>query len=192
MSASAYDVGVVRARTVVFTRAETGGISVGVDAVDDDGTVIASLDAGGLLTYRPDRVSEIALASGSTVNGIRAVYASGDPYDSAEYPPRDKPLLMLRAVDGGYAVLVHESGAITEPTERITNAYGATAVTIGPDSVQVFWSTNGVSRRWRVPHWGYYQAGTPGDWAGSPPGTNWAALDRLAAQVAALGGVPVP
>lgn len=191
MSESEYTVGVVRAATVVFTRADTAGISPpseGVDpvvATDDDGTVIASIDADGLLTYRPDRASEIAIASGVTVRGIRALYPNGDAYDASTYPERAKPMLMLRAVDGGYAVLEHESLTITEPTERITNAYGAAAVMIGPDAVQCFWSVN-ATRRWRCPHWGVW-LGSNASFA-SPNATITQAVERIAADLAILKG----
>ena len=182
-------VGIVEVSTVVFARATSTSISVGVPAVLD-GVTVASIDADGLLTYMPGRVSEIALASGTVLRGVRALHENGDPYVAADEPGPRKTLLMVRAEDGGFITVTHEDVTIAEPTERTTTAYGVAAA-VGPDSVQMFWSDNGGARRWRCPHWSVYFAGNPADWAGAP-GTTGAALDRLASAVSGLLGVPIP
>ena len=183
---SAQEVAEVKTCTVTFYRATTGGVGVGADAVVD-GEVVASLSAGGLLSYRPDMVSEIALVNGSVVRGIQALDSNGDPIDPATLDPREKPLLMLRAEDGGFATIEHEDLSIATATDRTTSAYAA-AFTIGPSSIQCFWSVNGAARRWRCPDWGKFFATAPGDWAGSPPQTMGEGLNRVAAALAILGG----
>lgn len=186
---SNYKVGIVETGTVVFRRATTTSISLGNDAVVD-GITVASIDADGLLTYRPQLVSEIALANGVQVHGIRALYPSGDPYDAAAYPELFKPMLMLRSTDDGFAVAVQGSVAITNPTERFSNAYGAAAVVIPRDSIQLFWSVNGADRSWRSPSWGVY-AGDASSFA-THPGTMTTAIQRMAAALAGLLGGPIP
>ena len=182
---SEQEVQVVKTCTVTFYRATTTAVDVGVDATVD-GVVVASLSAGGLLSYRPDRVSEIALVSGSVVKGIQALDSNGDPIDPTSMDPREKPLLMLRAEDGGFVTLNNEDVGIATATDRITTAY-AMGVTIGPDAVQCFWAVNNGLRRWRCPYWGIYIPGDPTDWVG-PPKTVMEALDRMVAVLAANHG----
>ena len=182
------EVGQVSTGTVTFTRATTTSISVGAPAIED-GVTIADITAGGILIYRPDLCSEIAVANGSIIRGIRAVDTNGDAVDPTTIDARKKPMLMIRAEDGGSATVRHEDGTVPTAEERTTTAYGVD-ITIGADSIQCFWSMNAGSRRWRCPHWSVFFATTPADWA-VVPGTTGAAINQLAAAFAAIHG-PVP
>jgi hypothetical protein len=181
--------GVVDVGTVVFRRATVTGVAVGSPAVVD-GVTVASLDAGGVLSYMPHLVSEVAITGPVTLRGIRALHANGDPYEAAYTDELSKHLLMLRAQDGTAIQVVHEDLTVLEPTERITTAYGLPA-TVGPDAVQVFWSVNGANRRWRCPLWSVYLPASPAHWDGAPTSTA-EALDRLAAAVSSGGASPIP
>jgi hypothetical protein len=183
---SGINYGSVTVATVWFQRATDTAISDGNPAVEN-GVTLASIDAGGLLTYRADLVSDIAIASGTVVRGIRAQDESGQAIDLALLPDRLKPLLMLRAADGGVASAAIGDETIVNPLERLSCGYpGVTAVAFGPDALQLFNSKNGT-RNWRIPHWGALVGGTPAHWdGGTVPATITAAIHQLAARVTAL------
>lgn len=182
-------VGVVDVGTVVFHRATVTGVSVGSPAVVD-GLEVASLGADGVLSYMPHLVSEVAITGPVVLRGIRALHASGDPYETTYTDELAKHMLMLRAEDGTGIQVAHEDLTVVEPSERLTTAYGLPA-TVGPDAVQVFWSVNGANRRWRCPLWSIYLPANPAHWDGVPTSTA-EALDRLAAAVSNGGAVPIP
>jgi len=186
---SAISAPIVSTCTVTFHRATTTAVDVGSPAIVD-GETTASLSAGGLLSYRPDLVSEIPLATGTVLRGIQSLDPNGVAIDPANMDTLAKPLLMLRAEDGESASVIHEDATIVTLTDRMSTAYGVD-ITIGADAIQVFWSTNGATRRWRCPHWALYVPGTPADWAGTAASTTGEALDRLAAAYASQhGAVP--
>ena len=180
------DAPIVSPCTVTFFRATTTFVDVGSPAMVGAETA-ASLSAGGLLSYRPDLVSEVSLATGTVLRGIQALDVNGDPIEPDALDDRAKPLIMLRAQDGGYASVIHDDPTIPTTTDRLSTAYGVD-ITIGADAIQVFWSENGAARNWRCPHWALYVPGTPADWAGTPPATPSDAIDRLAAAFNAQHG----
>jgi hypothetical protein len=184
---SGVNYGSVTVATVWFQRATDTAISVGNPAVEN-GVTLASINESGLLTYRADLVSDIAIAAGVVVRGIRAQDESGQAIDLSLLPDRLKPLLMLRAADGGFASAAIGDEAIVNPLERLSCGYpGVAAVAFGPDALQLFNSKNGGARNWRIPHWGALVGGTPAHWDGNTvPATITAAIHQLAARVTAL------
>ena len=86
MSSELY-IDIAHASSVDLNTATTSpaGVAIGVDALDEDGAVIASLDASGLLSYRPDKCSAIPLANGAVIKAIRPLYSDGSAQSSANY-----------------------------------------------------------------------------------------------------------
>ena len=177
--------GQVVVATVVFETA-TSVVDVGVPA-SIGGVEVASFGADGILSYRPDRTGTVILAHGSVVKGIRQLDPLGNAIDQSLTPAHERSMLMLRAPDGGFITVLHESLDVVEPTERTTTWAGIPS-SIGADSYQVFAAINGGIRRWRCPLWSAFVASSPADWAGSPPTDPNTAINRIAAAVAAAHG----
>ena len=156
--------GIAEIASIAFHRASNTPIDANTPAVVD-GVTVASIDADGLLSFHPSLVSEIIVASGVTVRGLRALHSNGDPYDAADEPPLARLSVMVRAAEGGAITISHEDGTILEPTERTATAYG-TSVTVGPDAVWLTWQVDGGARRWRAPVIDVYSPGDALEWSG--------------------------
>ena len=177
----------------VDLRAAPGVVATGAPVVVDGETLVALV--GGVLSYRPDKCSALVIASGEIVVAIRPLYQDGSAMSGADYEAQQgaggfRPLL-LRAADVAGFLLVHEEPTHPTPDERCLCQYGA-SVGMGSAWTYVQWENAGGVRRWRVADWGAYFPATPANWAAPAPTNPWDALDRLTAQVVALGGEPIP
>ena len=188
-----YDIASVS--TVDFSTATVGGfVGVGTDATNEDGDVIASLSADGLLTYRPSECSVITIETASTIKAIRPLYDDGftqttENFEGESGTARKMRPLLLRAVAGGFFTLMHDAAppvAEWTATERVSTQYGRDVV-FGNAFTYVQWAYAGAARRWCCADWGAFVATTPADWTGGvSPDSIWLALDQLAARVAVL------
>jgi hypothetical protein len=178
------------------------GVGVGSDALNEDGEVIATLDANGLLSYRPDQCGAIALANGSVIKAIRPLYDDGSTQSSTNYEGQGgtarkfRPLL-LRAADGGAITIIHDAEApldqndepLWHATERLACQYAANATLLNA-WVYVQWEYVAGARRWRCSDWGAHQ-GNPANYE-SPPGTQAVAMSRIESALVTLLNGPIP
>lgn len=177
----------------VDLRSAPGAVADGAPIVVD-GETIASLDAG-VLSYRPDLCSALVVASGEVVLAIRPLYTNGAAVSGGDYESQQgaggfRPLLLRASTSEGF-LLVHEEGSHPVAEERCACQYGQ-PVGFGPAWTYVQWERREEGRRWSVADWAAYFPATPANWVAPAPTNPWDALDRLTAQVVALGGVPIP
>jgi hypothetical protein len=158
----------------------------GVQFVARD-VVSGDLDGNGVLTLVYNGVDDstaarpwLRLEEGLVLAGIKFVQGS---------PPTDTTarlggqLLVITAAGAG-ALLLHEDAGVTASHRfKVTPS----SVDLGVDSRQLLFLYDGTAQRWSLPDWSYMTVGNASHWAGSPPATVAAAIDRLAAQVYALG-----
>jgi hypothetical protein len=171
------------------------------------------LDAGEPKVHEPDGNGLVALtrsanllAGGSIVNGFTLVDENATTIDDIVAGPEHTCTVLLRVAQDGNAEgapveLVHESTDVAA-ANRIYIPGGGSAYLTG-NTFQMFRARVSVGGtmvwRWHLSNWtpdagsSTYTPGNATHWAGTAPTNAQSGLDRLAAQVYALGSnTPIP
>lgn len=111
-----------------------------------------TVDGEGVLTINVHEHNACMVASGTVIKGVRLVNADGVHPDYEVDPVTNLaqfPMYMIVVEDGGLPLtIVHESGDVSEPRERISVDDGASTA-IDTKMVQVFfwgWLDGGTGR----------------------------------------------
>lgn len=109
----------------------------------------ADLDSEGVFEFDVDTTSagsHLFLENGLTLKGIRILSSSS----ALELEDEQEVLVMISSA--GTASIVHDSGDVTEPTQRFRTSDGFNGG-VNNRRIQCFWSTAGGFRRWEFPNW---------------------------------------